>query len=122
MNDIYLGEGFPSFPVTNYTITRTYLLLTLEADNMYLDSIDFSIAVTDIIDNKIMTTIEIVEADGKELSLSTLSKEAIKVMKSERGMKWEKHVSRDFFFYLLDKYKGNLLAVNSKVIDNVESN
>ncbi|MEY8742851.1 hypothetical protein AB9M62_25645 [Bacillales bacterium AN1005] len=117
MKNIHVGEGFPSFPVSTYTITRQYLLLTTEVNNMYLDSINFSIDVTNIIDNKIMTTTEIVEADGRELSLSTLSKEAIKVMRSKRGMKWEKQVSKDVFLHLLDKYKGNLLDVNSKVID-----
>ncbi|TRZ39333.1 hypothetical protein CEQ21_07165 (plasmid) [Niallia circulans] len=119
-NNIYVGEGFPSFPVSTYTISRTYLLLTTEVKNMYLDSINFSIDVTDIKDNKIMTTTEIVEADGRELSLSTLSKEAIKVMRTERMMKWEKQVDKEVFYHLLDQYKDNLLAVSSKVIETVK--
>lgn len=120
MKNIYVGEGFPSFPVSTYTISRTYLLLTTEVKKMYLDSINFSIDVTDIKDNKIMTTTEIVEADGRELNLSTLSKEAIKVMRSEGMMKWEKQVDKEVFYHLLEEYKGKLLAVNSKVIETVK--
>ena len=118
MTDIYVGEGLPSFPIYTYTISRRYLLLTQEEENMYLDVIAFSEDSTDFKDNKLITTSGFTEADGRELSLSTLSSKAIKVMRTEGSMKWVKQVNKETFFHLLGKYKGNLLAVHKNVVES----